>query len=477
MKQQFFLFAVIILTLVSFQSAFADVKVRSKQSMAGQTYENTTYIKGKRQRTDAMGGSMVNITQCDLRRAIQMNPSTKTFVVNEFGEIETTGKSPVNTKTNVPVTKGGRIVTTINIKDTGERKQMFGFQARRLIISMDTKSSPDACSKTNSRMETDGWYIDFEQNFDCGQTLDPRNYGAKNGGGCQDKFEMKQTGSGTRGFPVYEKMTMFDESGKEVMSMLTEVVELSRSQLDAALFDVPADYREVSDPSQLYAAAATPQATRGSNLTQPTVSGMQSPVQVTNAAASAPAPPVPAKPAGTTRIGLATVKTGAVGDRITAAELANAVQNTLTVFLKMPNVEVVAIDARLASAREAEAKEKECDFVIDITASHKKGGGGFGKMFGSALGSAIARTGIGHTGSTVGNIAGQVATQALISATSVSSNIKSKDEITLDLDLSRVGGGPALSKQFKVKARSDGDDIISQVVEQAAQSIAASIGR
>lgn len=98
MKQQFFLFAVIILTLVSFQSAFADVKVRSKQSMAGQTYENTTYIKGKRQRTDAMGGSMVNITQCDLRRAIQMNPSTKTFVVNEFGEIETTGNSPVNTK-------------------------------------------------------------------------------------------------------------------------------------------------------------------------------------------------------------------------------------------------------------------------------------------------------------------------------------------------------------------------------------------
>lgn len=204
---------------------------------------------------------------------------------------------------------------------------------------------------------------------------------------------------------------------------------------------------------------------------------MQSSMQVTNAAASAPAPPVPAKPAGTIRIGLATVKTGSVGDRITAAELASAVQNTLTAFLKMPNVEVVAIDARLASAREAEAKEKECDFVIDITASHKKGGGGFGKMFGSALGSAIARTGIGHTGSTVGNIAGQVATQALISATSVSSNIKSKDEITLDLDLSRVGGGPALSKQFKVKARSDGDDIISQVVEQAAQSIAASIGR
>ena len=477
MKQHFFLFAFTIMTLVSSQSAFADVKVKSKQSMAGQTYENTTYIKGKRQRTDAMGGSMVNITQCDLRRAIQMNPSTKTFVVNEFGEIETTGQSPINAKTNAPVTKGGRIVTTINIKDTGERKQMFGYQARRLIISMDSKSSPDACNKTNSRMETDGWYIDFEQNFDCDQSLDPRNYGVRNGGGCQDKFEMKQTGTGKRGFPVYEKMAMFDESGKEIMSMVTEVVELSKSQLDPALFDIPDDYREVSDTSQLYAAAATPQTTRGDNQTQTSVSSIQNSMQLPNNAVSTAAAPVAAKPAGTIRIGLATVKTGSVGDGIVASDLASAVQNTLTSFLKMPNLEVVTIDSRLASALEAEAKEKECDFVINVTASHKKGGGGFGKMFGSALGSAIARTGIGHTGSTVGNIAGQVATQALISATSVSSNIKSKDEVTLDVNVSRLGGGTALSKQLKAKARSDGDDLISQVVEQAAEAIASSIGR
>jgi hypothetical protein len=44
-------------------SAFADVKIKSKQTMSGQTYENTTYINGKRQRSEMM----VNITQCDLR--------------------------------------------------------------------------------------------------------------------------------------------------------------------------------------------------------------------------------------------------------------------------------------------------------------------------------------------------------------------------------------------------------------------------
>jgi hypothetical protein len=48
-------------------------------------------------------------------------------------------------------------------------------------------------------------------------------------------------------------MTIFDESGKEIMSSVSEVVELSNTTLAATLFDVPADYREVKDRSELYA--------------------------------------------------------------------------------------------------------------------------------------------------------------------------------------------------------------------------------
>ena len=44
-------------------SALADVKIKSKQTRSGQTYENTTYIKGKRQRSEMMNGAMVNITK------------------------------------------------------------------------------------------------------------------------------------------------------------------------------------------------------------------------------------------------------------------------------------------------------------------------------------------------------------------------------------------------------------------------------
>ena len=133
------------------------------------------------------------------------------------------------------------------------------------------------------------------------------------------------------------------------------------------------------------------------------------------------------------------------------------------------------LEPRLSSAITAEAQQKECDYVIYTNVSHKKGGGGFG-MFGQALGSAIGQTGIGHTGSTAGNIAGQVATRSIVSASSVSASVKSKDEITLDLKLNKSDGGAALSKVYKVKAKSNGDDIISQVIEQAAEEIVRVIG-
>lgn len=477
MKTKLYLIVSIVLIAAASHSVFADVKVKSKQTMSGQSYENTTYIKGKRQRAETMSGLMVNITQCDLRRAIQMNPSTKTFVINEFGEIETTGANPVNAKTNAPVTKGGRVVTTINIKDTGERKQMFGFTARHLIISMDTQSSPESCSKTKSKMETDGWYIDFEPGFDCDHGYNPKTYAPKNSGGCQDKYEMKTIGTAKRGYPLYEKMTFFDESGKETMSMVNEVVELSKASLDPALFEVPPDYREVSDTSQMFAASNSGRMTpssasiRGGN-SMPASSGLSG--TIANAAENKPSvanSTLGAKQAGVIRIGIADVKTGAIGEGITAADLAAAIENTLAQYLKIPNVEIVALDAKLTSAIDAEARQKECDFILYATASHKKGGGGFGKMFGSALGSAIGRTGIGHTGSTAGNIAGQVATQSIISATSVSSQMRSKDELSLDVKFNSLAGGAGLTRTFKSKAKSDGDDIISAVAEQAAQAI------
>jgi hypothetical protein len=463
-----FTIAIIFIGFISSTTALADVKIKSKQTVSGQSYENTTYIKGKRQRSETMNGMMINLTQCDLRRGIQLNSQTKTYVVNSFTDGTQGSNSSAVTDKNGVVQAGGRVTTTITTKDTGERKQMFGFTARRLIVTMETVSSADACNKMNTKMQTDGWYIDAEFVLDCDYGY--QNYGSygSRDGGCKDRYEMKTVGTAKRGYPVYEKMTMFDASGKESMSIVNEVTELSRATLEASLFDVPADYREVEDAAQMYATSsgASDSSNGGSPIATPDVQ------QSTQTAAS-----LSAKRPGVIRIGLASVKTGAVGDAMNAGELAAAVRNSIATYLKIPNVEVIDLDARLSSAIAAEAQQKECDYVIHATASHKKGGGGFGSMFGQALGTAIGQTGIGHTGSTVGNVAGHVATRTVTNATTVAANVRSKDEVTLELKLVRTDSTTAVAKTYKAKAKANGDDIISQVIEQAAEEIARLIGR
>lgn len=123
---------------------------------------------------------------------------------------------------------------------------------------------------------------------------------------------------------------------------------------------------------------------------------------------------------------------------------------------------------------ETEAKQKECDFVLLANVSHKKGGGGFGS-FGKALGSVVSQTGGGNWGNTAANNVGRVAANTIVAAT-ISQNVKSKDEITLEILLKQPGGATALTQKFTAKAKSDGDDIISKVVEQAAEAIVSKAG-
>src|SRR5690606_7712884 len=137
---------------------------------------------------------------------------SKTYIIDPFADA-TPQTSSVNPRgQSAPVTKGGTITTTVTIKDTGERKKMFGYTARHLIITTVMEPSADACNKKPMKMETDGWYIDFELEFNCYDAT--YNYsGDRYGqpGGCQDKMNFKQIGTAKRGYPVYEKMTMFED--------------------------------------------------------------------------------------------------------------------------------------------------------------------------------------------------------------------------------------------------------------------------
>jgi len=444
--------------------ASADTKVKSRQTSNGQTYENTSYIKGKRQRSETNNGQMILIQQCDLRRNIQIMPAAKAYMIQPYDEPSTTTATSPNTPSQpTPVKKGGLVTSTVTTKDTGERKQMFGYTARHIITTMEMKSSPDACSQNNTKMEIDGWYIDAAFALDCDSSRAYSNYSPKVSGGCRDRYETKTIGLAKKGYPVWEKMTMFGPNGAESFSTTNEVIEFSQATLDPSLFDVPEGYREVQDFASAFASAYSAPATNDTDATPSTTVPSTATTTATTTSTVGP------KQAGVIRLGVAAVKTGNVAENVNASELALAVRNSLLQQLKATNVEAVPIDAT-GAAIQAEAQQKECDYVVYANVSHKKGGGGFGSMLGNSASTIAGNVGYGHgtAAAVAANTTGVVVAQS----------IKAKDEMTLDVRLERPGSTtPSFAQQFKGKAKSAGEDIITPLVQQASQAAIQAVGK
>jgi hypothetical protein len=471
------LFSLLAILTIS-TTVFADVKIKIRQTMSGQKFENTTYIKGKRQRSEMMDGQMITVTQCDLRRDVQMNPTAKTYIVSPYDDIANvvvSDKSKIQNPQS-KIEKGGTMYITTTNKDTGERKQMFGYTARHIIQTVETESTPDSCNPSKSKMEIDAWVIDETFGFDCDRTQDYQSFNPRNSGGCRDKIVPKTIGTAKSGYPLYQKMTFFDDKGNVQSTMTQEVLELSKATLSAALFEVPSDYREVKDASEMYASSVNYSSDSSSANTNSYGSNNANTNQSINLPKSNQnvSTEVGAKKVGIVRIGMANVKVGAVGEGLNANDLSAAVQNTLGEYLKGTKVELVALEAKLPSAIGEEAKSKECDFVIYANVSHKKGGGGFGG-FGKVLGNVVQQTGGGSWGNTTANVAGAVVSRTIVAAT-LSQNVKAKDEISLEIKLQK-GESNAFNKQYKAKAKSDGEDILSPLIEQVAQAVLDVVGK
>jgi hypothetical protein len=451
-------------------AASADTKVKTRQTSGGQTYENTSYIKGKRQRSETNSGQMIMIQQCDLRRNIQIMPQMKMYMIQPYDQPNqpspsSTTPSTSTTPASQPVKKGGLVTSTVTTKDTGERKQILGYTARHIITTMEMKSSPDACSQNNTKMEIDGWYIDAAFALECDSSRAYANYRPHGSGGCQDRYETKTIGTAKKGYPVWEKTTMFGPNGAESFSTINEVVEFSNATLDQSLFEIPEGYREVDDfASAMSAAYANPGTAETSGAATVTSTANQPSAPAVAATTVAP------KREGVIRFGVAAVKTGNVAEWMNAQNLAAAVQNTLQQNLKGTNVEAVVIEAT-GAAIQAEAQQKQCDYIVFANVSHKKGGGGFGSVLSSSVGQVASNIGYGS------GTAAVVATNTVVAAT-VAQNIKNKDELTLDVRLERpTSQTPSFAQTFKGKAKSAGEDIITPLSQQAAQAIIASVGK
>ena len=339
----------------------SDVKVHTKYTRGAEVSENTTYIRGPRQRVEFPG--VVTLDQCDLSRTVLLNDTSKKYLIRPYAEAS--AKEPA-AAAPPPATdmgamasmgmmgrggqpqlpKGGVITYTATLIDTLERKPLFGKEARRIKTVIVKQPSASACDKTGLKVEVDGWYVDLPESAGCGKkSAAPEAPPTPAPDACVDRVEANTVGDAKLGFPVamVTTTTTGDGDKQEISSTSMEVTDLVVAKLDAALFNVPPDFVEANSSAELMPTLAA-----GGSLAE-TLFG--STADGTSAAA-------PKKP-GTIRVGV--------------LEPANKTTHTLAArqlrehvvgqFRKAP-FEALALADQAAGDVQQEAARLACDYIL-----------------------------------------------------------------------------------------------------------------
>ncbi|HKG22820.1 MAG TPA: hypothetical protein VKC34_13045, partial [Blastocatellia bacterium] len=88
-----------------------------------------------------------------------------------------------------------------------------------------------------------------------------------------------------------------------------------------------------------------------------------------------------------------------------------------------------------------------------------------------------AASSIPYGGSTGEVVARSAASAVIYNSAMIASSIKAKDELTLDYKFQSTEGDqkPLVANTAKAKAKSDGEDVITPLIEKAAEAIVATI--
>jgi hypothetical protein len=528
-----------------------DLHIKKNVSVGGNFVSTTeTSIKGARERSVNQGsnGSTITVRQCDLKRTLTLNEQVQTYLASNDPQDENAAKAAA-LATGAPTAEvsGGKITVTATVTDTGERKLMYGYQARHLKAKVVQESSPEACTQVRQSFDIDGWFADIsKENAACSLLAPPVQLGT----GCHDTVISRRVGSGKPGYPLQENITMPTPDGGTT-TVTIQVSELTKQELPAELFDVPSGYRQVSSLAELNGAPLAPQQAAGTPMPMPqgaagnvpdqraaaqqimstpnpgarSAAGQQGVWQTVNQfgiphgnapmnapmggmspmtgmpgmgapqAASTTVAPPPAlgpKAPGKIRIGVASPEAQLGQGNNAGADYSTPIRNAVVALMSGPAVEIAALDSRIAIQLQAEAQQKQCDYILYSSVELKhSSGGGFGKFMkmagplasvapmaggmGRGMGGAVAAQAAGAAASAAAMSAQQ---QAMSQLSGFNGQIKSKDDVTVQYQLVPTGGSsPRLQNSLKAKAKSDGEDVLTPLLQQAATTVLTEVSK
>ena len=158
----------------------------------------------------------------------------------------------------------------------------------------------------------------------------------------------------------------------------------------------------------------------------------------------------------------------------------NAVREAFTAYLTGPTLQAQALQARLASQVRLEARQAGCPFLLLTTVKHekKRGSGLLGRVAAGAAQQGAWEAGVA-SGSTAGRIAGHAAYGAAagVAASNYAATFHAKDELTLSYRLESPNGKALAEGKDKRKAKADGEDMLTPLVEKAAAAVAEAVSR
>lgn len=194
---------------------------------------------------------------------------------------------------------------------------------------------------------------------------------------------------------------------------------------------------------------------------------------VASAALASPVAMSPAQPATAAPTCIAIVLPSARGVDGDATAFSTSLRDLFISYLTGPSLRAIALDAKLPTQAIEEARQKECGYILLSTVTRvRHDGSGLGRTLGRAAGTA-ASYGIPYGGSGAEAAARGAAVAGAYAISNMTYSTKAKDEITLEYrigTLDRVTTAALASK--KGKAKQDGEDLLTPMVETAAEAIA-----
>jgi hypothetical protein len=172
------------------------------------------------------------------------------------------------------------------------------------------------------------------------------------------------------------------------------------------------------------------------------------------------------------------------------ADYSTPIRNAMILLMNGPAVEVAALDSHVPLQLQAEAQQKQCDYILFSSVVLKHNAGGFGKFakMGSMAASMTPMGMMAHgVGSAVAASAASAAAQAaqqqamsqvMSQLQGFNGQIKSKDDVNVQYQLMAPGQqAPVLQNALQGKAKSDGEDVLTPLLQQTANTVVGQVGK